>query len=202
MATASVTYSFSGGGNAVASQVNQDFSDVVTFLNNSVLHVDGSKQLTGQLSLLSGTDPTADDHAARKLYVDKYAKASHQRVSLSSVTGVTTSTPTTAGTITITDPGYNIEVWGTCHCLMQASGFSITTSMEMVATVDVVNASNLRIPMPVGEMSLAVSLPVTQHTTGTNCVVRFQVLRYAGPGTLNTVVDSHFSWAEVWYRAV
>jgi hypothetical protein len=56
----------------VASQVNQNFTDLVTFLNNSVVHRDGSVALTAALSL-AAADPTANDHAARKSYVDNKA---------------------------------------------------------------------------------------------------------------------------------
>ena len=73
MAIAAVTYSFTTATTAVAAQVNQDFTDVVTFLNSNVVHVDGSKTMTGQLALLAA-DPTTANQAARKSYVDQFGK--------------------------------------------------------------------------------------------------------------------------------
>ena len=70
MATASVTNTFVNGTTAEAAEVNTNFDDLVTFLNGSIIHVDGSKQFTGLVSGKAGTDPTADDHLARKLFVD------------------------------------------------------------------------------------------------------------------------------------
>lgn len=51
MATASVTNTFVAGTSAVASEVNTNFSDLVSFLNNSVIHKDGSKSMTGALAM-------------------------------------------------------------------------------------------------------------------------------------------------------
>lgn len=69
MATASVTYTFTALTKAQASQVNQNFTNLTTFLNDDVVHVDGSKSMTGALTL-PASDPTNDSHAARKKYVD------------------------------------------------------------------------------------------------------------------------------------
>lgn len=69
MATASVEYTFTGGTQATASEVNQSFTDLVNFLNASVVHVDGSKTMTGILALPS-SNPTSADQATRKAYVD------------------------------------------------------------------------------------------------------------------------------------
>lgn len=73
MASAAVTYSFTAGATAVAAQVNQDFTDLVTFLNASVVHVDGSKTMTGALTL-AASDPASANQAARKSYVDQNAR--------------------------------------------------------------------------------------------------------------------------------
>lgn len=69
MATSSVSYSFVNGTTADASQVNQNFTDVVNFLNNSVVHKDGSVTMTGALTL-PASDPTSANQATRKSYVD------------------------------------------------------------------------------------------------------------------------------------
>lgn len=67
MATASVTNTFVAGTTANPSTVNQNFTDLLTFLNNSVVHVDGSKAMTAALTL--NTESSAN-HATRKTYVD------------------------------------------------------------------------------------------------------------------------------------
>lgn len=71
MATAaSVTYTFTVGTAAVAAQVNQDFTDLVTWINTNAVHLDGSKAFT---AVPSGpaSDPTSDNQLARKAYVDR-----------------------------------------------------------------------------------------------------------------------------------
>jgi hypothetical protein len=45
MATAAVTYTFTNGTNADALQVNQNFSDILAFINASVVQTDGSTAL-------------------------------------------------------------------------------------------------------------------------------------------------------------
>ena len=51
MATASVTNTFVNATTADAGEVNTNFTDLVTFLNASVVHVDGSKAMTGALAM-------------------------------------------------------------------------------------------------------------------------------------------------------
>lgn len=196
MATASVTYSFSGGGNAAASQVNQDFSDVVTFLNNSVLHVDGSKQLTGQLSLLSGTDPTADDHAARKKYVDKRA-LSYARTNPSAVLGFTASTE--VASVTITDPGYDISVGGDFQAFLTVVSPDATMLAGVSLYVDGVMKTTKQVSTTTTAQSLSIHLPQTTHSTGTNCVVKAYIQRIAGSGYYSTNAGSTLTWLEVGY---
>lgn len=69
MATASVTYTFTALTKAQAAQVNQNFTNLTTFLNSDVVHADGSVSMTGALTL-PNSDPTNANHAARKSYVD------------------------------------------------------------------------------------------------------------------------------------
>lgn len=75
MATASVTNTLLNGTDTDADLVNANFNDLVTFLNASVLHVDGSKALTGNLSVgnnrITGlASPSASTDAATKAYAD------------------------------------------------------------------------------------------------------------------------------------
>jgi hypothetical protein len=73
MAVFTKTYTFTAGAKVKASEANQNFNDISTFLNNSVVHVDASKAFTG-VPLGPSTDPTVDNHLARKLYVDQRVK--------------------------------------------------------------------------------------------------------------------------------
>lgn len=71
MATASVTNTFTNGTAADAIQVNTNFADLVSFLNNSVVHRDGTKAFTAAQAMggnrLTGLGaPTADSDAARR----------------------------------------------------------------------------------------------------------------------------------------
>lgn len=75
MATASITYTFSDGATIEASQHNTNFGDLVNFLNGSVVHLDGSKTMTGALAMGSNkitglAAPTADTDAATREFAD------------------------------------------------------------------------------------------------------------------------------------
>lgn len=77
MATSSVTNTFITGAVALASQVNTNFSDLTSFLNASVVHVDGSKAFTGAQdmggnALTSLGAAVASDDAARIDDTDHY----------------------------------------------------------------------------------------------------------------------------------
>lgn len=70
MATASVTFTFVALTDALASEVNTNFSDVVSFLNTQTIHKDASVAFT---AVPSGpaTDPVSDNQFVRKAYVDR-----------------------------------------------------------------------------------------------------------------------------------
>ena len=51
MATASVTNTFVQDATTSAAEMNQNFTDVETFMNSSVMHLDGTNQMTGNLDL-------------------------------------------------------------------------------------------------------------------------------------------------------
>jgi len=77
MATASVTNSFTNGTTADATEVNTNFSDLVTFLNGSVVHLDGSKTMTGALLMGSNkitglTKGAASGEAADFIQADTF----------------------------------------------------------------------------------------------------------------------------------
>lgn len=98
MATASVTYTFTALTKAQAAQVNQNFTNLTTFLNADVVHVDGSKSMTGALTL-PASDPTNANHATRKSYVDTVAGNQAAGI-VASASKTTTQTFTTLADVT------------------------------------------------------------------------------------------------------
>lgn len=94
MATASVTNTFTNGTTADATEVNTNFNDLVTFVNGSVLHLDGSKTMTGALAMgsqkITGlADPTADTEAATRKVADTGTFVFTQAGALAVGTGAT-----------------------------------------------------------------------------------------------------------------
>ena len=74
MATAAVTYTFANGTNADGTQVNSNFSSVVNFLNTETIQRDASIAFTA-IPSLPAVDPTTDNQAVRKAYVDNFLPA-------------------------------------------------------------------------------------------------------------------------------
>ena len=75
MATASVTFTPVNGGTVLASELVANFTDLVNFLNASVVHRDGALAMTAALAMgafkITGVgDPTLAQDAATKAYVD------------------------------------------------------------------------------------------------------------------------------------
>ncbi len=69
MANLNKQHTFTANTDAVAGQVNTNFDDIVAFINNNVIHRDGTKDFT---AVPSGppADPTTANHLTRKAYVD------------------------------------------------------------------------------------------------------------------------------------
>lgn len=69
MATLILANTFTALTNAESSEVNENFNDIVTFINTEVAHLDGSLAFTG---VPSGPDedPASANQLARKAYVD------------------------------------------------------------------------------------------------------------------------------------
>lgn len=201
MATASVTYTFTPGGNADGTQVNTNFSQLVAFLNGSVVQTDGSASMSGQLTLL-GSDPVAANHATRKSYVDAADLLATQRTPQRTGIGLTGATwgigPNNIGQVTITDPGYDIEVWGSAITIVDT--FTSSSLWELQTYVDAVLQSALRVPMFINFQSMGVVLPRTVHVTGSNCVVNAGLANSSGGGTIHTTGDSNRSFLEVFWR--
>ncbi len=73
MATASVPYSWVANDPIRSSELNSNYSSLVSFLNTSTVHTDASKAFTGVPSG-PATDPTTDNQLTRKKYVDDRTK--------------------------------------------------------------------------------------------------------------------------------
>ena len=69
-ANVTVTYNFTAGTPAVADDIDQNFADIVNWINTNAVHLDGSKAFT---AVPSGpaTDPTTANQFTRKAYVDE-----------------------------------------------------------------------------------------------------------------------------------
>lgn len=67
-ANVAVTYTFTNGTAADAAQVNQDFTDLVSWINTNAVHLDGSKAFTGAPSYAA--DPVSANQLCRKSYTD------------------------------------------------------------------------------------------------------------------------------------
>lgn len=153
MATASTTYTFSGGTPAVAAQVNQNFTDLVNFLNTAVVHVDGSKTMSGLLNL-SSTDPASANQATRKSYCDKQSLGGRpfiQTFSLDNGTAGTMSTVFDSGSLLT--PTYNY----TALCLVLGmSGFSAASNTSFWRVIDA-SANNINLFQDSGPAAVSVS---------------------------------------------
>lgn len=71
MATISLANQIVAGGPMDPRPINANFSDIVTFINDEVFTTDGSKALSGTLTL--GAAATADGHAVQKSQLDAEA---------------------------------------------------------------------------------------------------------------------------------
>lgn len=177
----------------VASDMNTNFSELVTFVNTNLISADGAKAMTANLTL--NGDPSGDDHAARKKYVDD------RLVTSTKVNGAAISSvgPNTIATINITDPGYDIDVWASAQIM--ASSTSASKIWEFQLRLQNVTITGTRKSLPAGFQTATVLLPMQKKVTGfTTLVVTSVFTTYSGSGTLSTVSDSRFNWLEVWWR--
>ena len=122
----SVTYSFTAGNPARASEVNQNFADLVSYINSSVMLTSGvafTQTPSGPAS-----DPTTDDQLARKLYVDNAVKAR---------TGFGMQRPTT--TAQITDANFNASAYQVFSEASWVVGTAGTVDVLVWATMTISN---------------------------------------------------------------
>lgn len=121
MATAEITYVFSNGTSADAGQVDQNFADLVAFLNTEVLQIDGSVAMVGALTLPGA--PTNVNHAVTKAYSDDGPPALQLATvapadEASAVVGVSQGWGAPSDVITITNPSRSVAL------LMQLTGYA------------------------------------------------------------------------------
>lgn len=135
MATATVTYTnFVNGQASDADAVDQNFSDLLAFLNQSVVHVDGTKSMTGILTL-PASSPTTDNHAARKKYVDDQIAEGPASLTLTQDSSLASDTVSATGAfqewgsgggdiVTVTNPSRAVTIWAvlTGDAVANASG--------------------------------------------------------------------------------
>jgi hypothetical protein len=209
MATASVTYALSNGSSADAAEVNTNFNDLVSFLNGSVVHKDGSVSMTGALSL-PASDPSDANHATRKQYVDRRAvrMASNAAPSVGATSTASTSgSATTLATVTITDPGYDIYVDGHASIAWYTTGQTSTWAVwALQIAVEGTVIDELHVPHSVamqGSVGLSIGVPLrrTASATGDDTTVTMKVYRVSGDGTFNVGGGGATNNLQVYYTA-
>jgi hypothetical protein len=112
-------------------------------------------------------------------------------------------------TITITDPGYDIEVWGWAGVYMLPS---VSPSMwELSVLVDGVIQSSLAVPyvdiFGGGLVGLSIGTPLKRstHSTGSNTTITVAMYNVNGGGTVNLTYPStkafdDYNYCEFQYR--
>ena len=113
MPTLDVPNTFNNNTTADATEVNANFTEIESFVNTNVIQKDGSVAFTA-VPTGPGTDPTSDNHLARKAYVDEFAKGVVARATITANQGSIGSTTTditslTTGSVT-TEAGRDYKV--------------------------------------------------------------------------------------------
>lgn len=202
MATSTVTYIFTNGTTADASEVDQNFTDLTNFLNTQVVHADGSVAMSGNL-VLPGV-PSSANHAASKQYVDNGAPQ-HQILGLDLAT-VVSSTPSVlhafdSQQLTIPNPGRRVSigvifgatVTGTAarevrlNCQYSLDGGTTWVTMPYTARVTTVIGSYVNVVVPTW---------VEGITPTANLVVRPVYFQVGGSANDVTFTDSNL-WVEM-----
>jgi hypothetical protein len=148
MATPAVTNTLANGTTVDADDLNENFADLVDFLDDDVVHVDGSKAMTGILTL-PASDPSTANQATRKSYVDAVgttaaaALATHHGPSSTDHDDryyTETEVNTLIGSMLTASVGGLRLVSGTTSVTFTASETSALSSTVTVAGVTTVNA--------------------------------------------------------------
>jgi hypothetical protein len=140
MATASVTHTFAALTDIKSSEANKNFGDLVTFLNNQVIHADASRPFTSHPSG-PPTDPTSDNQYARKAYVDRGPTLVQQEFTPGGTSDLTVGTfvnwPSVGGQFTMS---HTKKLASTNICVIyMGSGYAVTaaaTSGEYAVRID------------------------------------------------------------------
>ena len=199
MATASITYALSNGTTADATHVSTNFTDIVNFLNTHCVHKDGSIAMTGALTL-QAQDPSNANHAVRKQYVDRKAILTRQVAVVNPP--VTINSGDVVASVTVSDPGYNMYVWG--HATISPYTQNQTAAFSIWVLEILVNGSvkdRLRVPFSIAlpaAISIGVPLRSTAVNTGGNTTVQMRLTRDTGDGNLRVDADSTHNCLQVY----
>ncbi len=203
MATASVTYSdFVAGNPAVGDQVDQNFSDLVAFLNTHVIHKDASIAFTGIPSLPSGTDPSTDHHVAKF----KQSKAFGAVVRRAANQAITTATAAPVSFDTeLSDQGGFWSSGDATHFIVPAGGngfylIGYQSNWEAATGLRTVNiqkndTTSLAQPQfPVSDTTLDANIAVTTRFLVAGDTIRFLVTQNTGS---DKNLEAGNEWANV-----
>lgn len=163
-ANVSVTYDFSAGTPAIADDVDQNFTDIVDWINTNAVHLDGSKAFT---NVPSGpaTDPSTGNQLTRKAYVDakvwataNIQDASITKAKLSASSGElgaawTSYTPTLTNVSSGSPTGAYLLVGKTLH-------FRFTLPNGASAT----SAGTIKFTLPSGLLAAAQQVPAARRS--------------------------------------
>lgn len=134
MATAAKTYTFTSGTTAVAAEVNQNFDDLVGFINTNAIQKDGSLAMTADLSL-KNAEPGSSNVAVRRKSAYRSNLSAHPSLDTFTVAGGTAGVITTVGTVTnqfgyTPDYDYTLIVLLTGNMTSTAAGQGIEIALD------------------------------------------------------------------------
>lgn len=177
MATASVTNTFVDATIAEASEVNTNFSDLVTFLNGSVVHVDGSKAMTGALTLAAAgiTFPTAAITITNVLDDDTMATASATTIATSEsikayadtqdATKLSLSGGTMTGILVLDNLGVTFPTSGiTIDDVLDEDNMASDSAVKLATQQSIKAYADLMLPLTGGTMSGAIAMGTSKIT--------------------------------------
>lgn len=172
-------FTFVADTNIQPNQVNANFDDIVAFLNNNTVHTDGTRAMTAALAL-PGTDPTSDNQAARKAYVDAKAAAvdAHPEAAAAQTSADRKARGHgSQGTIT----GGAAPDWNVTQLLVQGGRFDLTTNGAGDATITFPAAfPNNLWSIAVNSLIADRNFYITVHDTGNRFAVAIRVYKHDG----------------------
>ena len=193
MATSSVPNDFTPDTTIVSQDVDDNFQALVDDINNMVVHVDGSKSMTGELGL-SG-DPTADLSAAPKQYVlaqaESYGNAGRD-AAIATMTAITdaikgdmawaTDYSTASSGDRLVVFGQETQTWSAAYQVASTVSFGVTLNSAL--GLPIVIASAEVVDSTLGTTAF-VATPFDK--SGTGCQIQAVRLQYpTGAGDFTT----------------